>query len=90
MNAARHLFRVDRRDIHYIRTTLESYDGMAVVSTVAASEGRIEISVAPGCEGEIAALVSALRDREGVPMERMTAASHDLGSVGDETDKDKV
>jgi len=27
-------FRVNRKDIHYLRTTIEAYDGMAVVRTV--------------------------------------------------------
>ena len=31
MESTRHRFKVERKDINYIRTTLESYDGMAVV-----------------------------------------------------------
>ena len=34
METTKRIFKVDRQDIHYLRTTIESYDGMAVVRTV--------------------------------------------------------
>jgi len=73
MKTAKWFFHVDRREISYIRYTLESYDGMAVVRTAGAFEGRIEITVAPGCEPEIAALLSSLREKEGLRMKPVEA-----------------
>ncbi|HBF42649.1 MAG TPA: DUF4911 domain-containing protein, partial [Desulfobacteraceae bacterium] len=43
MKSIKQVFRVDRREICYLRFTLESYDGMAVVSTIDPYKAYIEI-----------------------------------------------
>jgi hypothetical protein len=63
------MFRVDREDIHYLRTTIEAYDGMAVVRTVDPSEATIELLIAPGCEDLMSGLLTALREKEEIPLE---------------------
>jgi len=79
------MFRVNREDIHYLRTTIEAYDGMAVVRTVESAEpgsqrcrvdpgeATIELLIAPGCEDLISALIAALREQDGLPLEPVTA-----------------
>ncbi len=62
-------FRVNRENIHYLRTTIEAYDGMAVVRTVDPWEATIELLIAPGCEDLISRLIAALREREGISLE---------------------
>jgi len=62
------MFRVNRKDIHYLRTTIEAYDGMAVLRTVDPGEATIELLIAPGCEGLILRLINALREKEGIPL----------------------
>ncbi|SPD75557.1 conserved hypothetical protein [uncultured Desulfobacterium sp.] len=62
----RRLYRVDRKDIAYLRTTLESYDGMAVVSTIDQYDARVEVAIAPGCEEIIFGLLDSLRSNEGL------------------------
>jgi hypothetical protein len=66
MKTHRHLFRVDRREINYLRVTMESYDGMVVVRTQDPREAIIEVLVAPGCELQFAALLTALTDKESM------------------------
>ena len=66
-------FRVNRENIHYLRTTIEAYDGMAVVRTVDPWEATIELLIAPGCEGLISRLIAALREREGISLEAVAA-----------------
>ena len=85
METTKRMFRVKREDIHYLRTTIEAYDGMAVVRTVESGDPRsercgadpgeatIELLIAPGCEGLISALIAALREQEGLPLEPVTA-----------------
>ena len=88
METTKRMFRVKREDIHYLRTTIEAYDGMAVVRTMASAdpgshrcrvdrvdpgEATIELLIAPGCEGLISALIAALREQEGLPLEPVTA-----------------
>jgi len=63
------MFRVNREDIHYLRTTIEAYDGMAVVRTVDPAQAVIELLIAPGCEEWISRLIAALREQEGIPLE---------------------
>ncbi len=64
METTKQYYRVDRRDIHRFRTTLESYDGMAVVRTLDPGRGLMEVSVAPGCERLVREAVQGLgRDR---------------------------
>jgi len=75
------MFKVNREDIHYLRTTIEAYDGMAVVRTVEPGgdgslrrqmepgEATIELLIAPGCEDLVLRLIAALREKEGIPLE---------------------
>ncbi len=67
MQTIKRLFRVDRRDINYLRTTIESYDGMAVVSTLDPDKAYLEIRIAQGCEQLITELLDSLRE-EGLDL----------------------
>ncbi|MFO7985734.1 MAG: DUF4911 domain-containing protein [Desulfatiglandaceae bacterium] len=63
---------MDREEIGYLRFTLESYDGMAVVSTLDPHAALIEILIAPGCEERVMALLEALRkEDQGVRIEEV-------------------
>ncbi|MDJ0815142.1 MAG: DUF4911 domain-containing protein [Desulfobacterales bacterium] len=46
-------FRVDRREIAFIRFILEAYDGVAVVKTLDPEVGLVEFQIAPGCEPDL-------------------------------------
>jgi hypothetical protein len=50
----------------YLRATIESYDGMAVVRTVDPVEAIIELLIAPGCEAQIMELVHHMQSRENL------------------------
>lgn len=66
METIKRQIKVDRHEISYLRYTIESYDGMAVVRTVDPYEAVIELQIAPGCETLIQSLLFEIRDREGV------------------------
>jgi hypothetical protein len=66
LNSTKKIFQVDRREIHYFRFLLESYDGMALVSTIDPHRALIEVSIAPGCEKWILELMEALKNNEGL------------------------
>jgi len=66
MRTISRIFRVDRREINYIRSTVESYDGMAVVSTIDPDMAYIEIHIAPGCEDLVSELLNSLSHEEGL------------------------
>ena len=50
MKSIRHYYRVDRRQINMVKFIFEAYEGVAAVTTLEASSGRIVVAVAPGCE----------------------------------------
>lgn len=68
MQTIKRVFRVNRRDISYLRWTIESYDGMAVVRTINPNEAFIEIMISPGCESQVFELLDSLKE-EGVGCE---------------------
>jgi len=43
-------YRVDRKEISYLKFIIEAYDGIAIVTTIDPVEGLIALHVAPGCE----------------------------------------
>lgn len=69
METRRRTFEVERRDICYLRYTIESYDGVAVVRTLDPCTARIEVIIAPGCESIVDQLFEDLREREGLRIE---------------------
>jgi hypothetical protein len=69
MQTIKRVFRVNRRDISYLRWSIESYDGIAVVRTINPHEALIEIMISPGCEGQVFELLDSLREEEGISCE---------------------
>lgn len=74
MESTRRTFRVERKDIHYIRTTLESYDGMAVVGTRDPYSAMVEVCLAPGCETQVMDLIQDLKQNEGLHITEQSGA----------------
>jgi hypothetical protein len=72
METNKHIFRVNRRDINYLRVTIESYDGMGVVRTIDPQAALIEVQVASGCEVFFSELVDSLVKDESILMEEQT------------------
>jgi hypothetical protein len=68
METSRHLFRVDRREINYLKITIESYDGMAVVKTIDPYAALIELQISPGCETLVFELLDSLANVESIPI----------------------
>jgi len=66
MQTIKRVFNVDRKDINYLRSTVESYDGMAVIKTLDPYAATIEIRIAPGCESLVSELLNYLKEKEGV------------------------
>jgi hypothetical protein len=56
-------YRVDRREIAYIKFILEAYDGLAIVKTLDPQAGLIEFQIAPGCEQDVEMILEDLQSR---------------------------
>ena len=65
MQTIKCVFRVNRRDISYLRWIIESYDGLAVVRTLDPHAAFVEIMISPGCKEQVLELLDSLRE-EGV------------------------
>lgn len=57
---------MNRYEINYLRVTIESYDGLGVVSTVDPADAIIEVQVSPGCEDLFSQLIGSLVEDEGI------------------------
>jgi len=53
-------YRVDRREISFIKFIVEAYEGLAVVTTTDRERGVLRFSIAPGCEPEFDDLIHEL------------------------------
>jgi len=65
MQTIKRIYQVNRRDINYLRTTIESYDGMAQVRTIDPRKAYIEIRIANGCQDMVLELLASLKEEEG-------------------------
>ena len=55
-------YRVDRRDIAFLRFIFEAYEGLAMIETLNPESGVIVFYIAPGCESDVDMI---LRDLKG-------------------------
>jgi hypothetical protein len=54
-------YRVDRREIAFIKFIFEAYDGIAVLETLDPKAGMVVFHIAPGCEPEADAILQDLK-----------------------------
>ena len=54
-------YRVDRREISYLKFILEAYEGLAVVSTLDSEAGVVVLHIAPGCESDVDMILQDLK-----------------------------
>jgi hypothetical protein len=60
VESAKRYYRVDRREIAYLKFILEAYEGLAVVSTLDPRAGIIALHIAPGCETDVETILQSL------------------------------
>ena len=58
METIQKYYRVDRREICFLRFIVEAYDGIAMLRTVDPAQGVVVFHVAPNCEADLDALIS--------------------------------
>ncbi|MFZ0134727.1 MAG: DUF4911 domain-containing protein [Desulfobacterales bacterium] len=54
-------YRVDRREIAYIKFVIESYEGVGMLSTIDPRAGLVVLRIPPGCEEVIDRILSDLK-----------------------------
>lgn len=55
------LYRVDRREIGYLKFIFESYENLAQITTLDPEAGIVQIRVARGCEEDAGRILEELR-----------------------------
>lgn len=61
MKTLKQNYRVDRREIAFLKFILEAYDGIATLRTEDAIRGIITFHIAPGCEKQFAEILKDLK-----------------------------
>jgi hypothetical protein len=54
-------YRVDRRQIAFIKFILEAYDGLCTLTTIEPHRGIIALNVPAGCEADVDLVLTDLR-----------------------------
>ncbi len=62
METIRRCYQIDRKEVCFVKSIIEAYDGMAVLRTVDPKKAVIELSVAPGCEEQVKQILHDLRN----------------------------
>ena len=65
-------YRIDRREIAFLKFILEAYDGLAVLTTIDSEKGIVVINIAPGCETDVKMILQDLKKNvmiENIPSE---------------------
>ena len=65
-------YRIDRREISFLKFILEAYDGLAVLTTIDSEKGIVVINIAPGCEADVEMILQDLKKNvmiENIPSE---------------------
>lgn len=55
-------FKINRRDISYIKFILEGYEGLAMVTTIDRYDAIVKLLIAPDFVSEVENIVKALKD----------------------------
>jgi len=54
-------YRVDRREIAFLKFILEAYDGIGIITTEDPIQGLISFHIAPGCQKQAAEILQYLK-----------------------------
>lgn len=60
METTKRRYRVDRRQISFVKFILEAYDNVAVMSTLDARLAVVQITIAPGCEQMVDGILDSI------------------------------
>ena len=60
MESTKAYYRVDRKNISYVKFIFEACEGLAVLSTVDPRIGVLKFLIAPGCEKEFETIIEGL------------------------------
>ncbi|MBW1708995.1 MAG: DUF4911 domain-containing protein [Deltaproteobacteria bacterium] len=66
MNSTKIRLKIDRQKLSWLKFVMESYEGLALTTTLDSISGLVMISIAPGAEAEVADLILEMKADLGV------------------------
>ena len=63
LNCIKKYYRVDRKEISFLRFIFEAYDGIALLSTVDANAGVVVFYIPPGYQRDVESVMGDLKKR---------------------------
>lgn len=81
METIKKYYRVDRKEISYLRFIFEAYDGIAVLTTIDPAMGIVGFHISPGCEEDVEMILQDLKNYimiEHARLETYTLNGHKL------------
>ncbi|MBU3948350.1 MAG: DUF4911 domain-containing protein [Proteobacteria bacterium] len=60
MEITKRYYRIERKNISFLRFIFEAYDGIAIITTVDRFNGIVMFRIPPGCENEVDAVLQDL------------------------------
>ncbi|MDY6852678.1 MAG: DUF4911 domain-containing protein [Thermodesulfobacteriota bacterium] len=79
---------INPRKIAWLKFVLDGYEGLALLRTLNAEEGRVVLLVGPGAEGEAAGLVSSMKKELGL-IEGLSDHIPETGESGNRQDSQR-
>ena len=61
MQTIQKYYRVDRREICFLRYIFEGYDGIAMMTTIDPQAGFVRLHIAQGCEEDVMLIIQELK-----------------------------
>lgn len=61
MESIKEYYRVDRREISFLRFIFEAYDGIATLTTIDSDSGIVVFHISPGCEEDVRTILQDLK-----------------------------
>lgn len=63
MEITKKYYRVDRKNISFLKFIFEAYDGIAVITTVDRPKGIVMFRIPPGCENDVDTVLQDLGEK---------------------------
>lgn len=63
MKCIKKYYRVDSKEIYFLRFIFEAYDGIAMMTTIDSMVGIVLLYIAPGCEADVEMILLDLKSQ---------------------------
>ena len=78
MDTVQWYFKINRRDIAYMKFILESYEGLGVLRTIDPRSGIVEVMVPPGLEKDMEMVLEGLGDEISIDRIEYPSTNYDV------------